>query len=309
MPEIFPIGGGKGGVGKSFIAVNLGALIAKHGYRVVLVDLDLGASNLHTFLGIKSPKGGINSYLIKSINDLEQVATPTPFPNLYFISSVHCSMEIANLYHAQKIKLINAIKALPFDFIVLDLGAGTNFNTLDFFLASDQGVFVCTPEPTSIENAFRFIKAAYLRRLKQIVQLNSFQKIIKQAILESDRRQLGSADIIDMVLKYDPDREEFLRESISRFQFGFIINQFRKNTDVALGKKLEMVCNRHFYSRFKFLGNVDYDERVSESILKRTLFALQYPDTAASSALRWIAREMRHKVPGMGKKQASHENF
>ena len=288
MPEIFPIGGGKGGVGKSFIAVNLGALIARRGYRVVLVDLDLGASNLHTFLGVKNPKGGINSFLVKSVESLEQVAEPTPFSNLSFISSVHCSMEIANLYHAQKMKLINAIKALSFDYIILDLGAGTNFNTLDFFLASDQGIFLCTPEPISVENAFRFIKAAYLRRLKQIIQLDSFQKIIKRADLESDRRQLGNADIIDILLKSDPDRESILREKINRFQFGFIINQFRKNTDPALGKKMEMMCNRHFYSKFRFLGNVHFDERVSESILKRTLFTLQYPDTAASKALRQI---------------------
>jgi len=50
MPRIYPIGGGKGGVGKSFITANLGALLAKQGKRVVLVDLDLGGSNLHTFL-------------------------------------------------------------------------------------------------------------------------------------------------------------------------------------------------------------------------------------------------------------------
>ena len=56
------------------------------------------------------------------------------------------------------------------------------FNTLDFFIASDRGVFVCTPEPTAIENAFRFIKAAYLRKLKKIIQLNSFQKIVKEAV-------------------------------------------------------------------------------------------------------------------------------
>ena len=288
MTEIFPIGGGKGGIGKSFVAVNLGALIASRGYRVVLVDLDLGASNLHTFLGVKNPKGGINSFLVKSVESLDQVAAPTPFSNLYFISSVHCSMEIANLYHAQKTKLINAIKALSFDYIILDLGAGTNFNTLDFFLASDQGIFLCTPEPISVENAFRFIKAAYLRRLKQIIQLDSFQKIIKQAALESDRQRLGSADIIDMLLKHDPDRELLLREKINRFQFGFIINQFRKNTDPALGKKMEMMCNRHFYSKFRFLGNVHFDELVSKSILKRTLFTLQYPDTMASKALRQI---------------------
>ncbi|MDA8139583.1 MAG: P-loop NTPase [Desulfobacteraceae bacterium] len=295
MPEILPIGGGKGGVGKSFVAVNLGALIANSGHRVVLLDLDLGASNLHTLLGIKNPRGGIDDFLSKKAATLEKVAEPTPIANLTFISSLHCSMEIANLFHAQKVKLVSAIKTLPFDFIIMDLGAGTNFNTLDFFLASEKGIFVCTPEPTAIENAFRFIKSAYLRKLKQIINLNAFNKMVKHAVLESGRGDLGSSDIIDIVLKYDPGREMFLRESISRFQFGFIMNQFRKNIAPDIGEKMKAVCNRHFYSKFQFFGNVAFDERVSESVLKKKLFALHYPDTEAAAALKNIAERLSQK--------------
>jgi flagellar biosynthesis protein FlhG len=286
MPEIIPIGGGKGGVGKSFIAANTGALIAKRGYRVVLVDLDLGGPNTHTFLGLKNPKGGMGSYLSKAAKTLEQAAVATPFPNLFFVGSTHCSMEIANLYHAQKLKLINGIKAFSFDFVILDLGAGTNFNTLDFFLISDRGVFICTPEPTSIENSFRFIKAVYLRRLKQNIQLNSYQQILKQAAPDP-------GNIIDTALKYDPKQEMFLRETIRRFQFGFIINQFR-TANAKLGKHVETACNRHFYSTFKFLGNVNFDERVSHSIFKKNLFSLRYPDAAASQALNGICEALIH---------------
>ena len=142
MPEIYPIGGGKGGVGKSFIVASLGALFARQGNKVVLVDLDLGGSNLHTFLGIKNPKNGIDSFLNKKVKALEQVAVPTYVPNLFIISSLHCSIEIANLFHTQKQKIIKAIKKLPFDYILLDLGAGTNFNTLDFFLTSKNGILI-----------------------------------------------------------------------------------------------------------------------------------------------------------------------
>jgi flagellar biosynthesis protein FlhG len=299
MPEIIPIGGGKGGVGKSFIAANAGALIAKRGYRVVLVDLDLGGPNTHTFLGMKNPKGGINSFLSKTVKTLEQAAIPTPFPNLFFVGSTHCSMEIANLYHAQKLKLINGIKALSFDFVILDLGAGTNFNTLDFFLLSDKGVFICTPEPTSIENSFRFIKAAYLRRLKKNIKPDSYQKIIKQA----DHRP---ENIVEIALRYDPKRETLLREVISRFQFGFVINQLRTG-NIILGKHIETACNRHFYSSFNFLGNVNYDERVSDSIFKKTLFTLQYPDAPTSQALEKICEALINGAAGDDKGQERDE--
>jgi flagellar biosynthesis protein FlhG len=156
MPTIYPIGGGKGGVGKSFVTASLGALLASRGKSVALVDLDLGASNLHTFLGVTAPGDGLNRFLDRTESQLERVAADTHIADLCLISSSNCSMEVANLFFAQKVKLINAIRRLPFDYVFLDLGAGTNFNTLDFFLTSQRGVFICTPEPTSIENAFRF---------------------------------------------------------------------------------------------------------------------------------------------------------
>ena len=56
---IHPIAGGKGGTGKSFLAASLGTILAKQGKKILLVDLDLGASNLHTFLGLRKPRGSI----------------------------------------------------------------------------------------------------------------------------------------------------------------------------------------------------------------------------------------------------------
>ncbi len=289
MPIIYPIGGGKGGVGKSFISASLGALIAKRGKTVALIDLDLGASNLHTFLGMPAPTVGLDRFLDKSAPDLENAAVPARITNLFIISSCNCSMEIANLFYAQKIKLINAIQKLPFDYVLIDLGAGTNFNTLDFFLTSSKGVFVCTPEPTSIENTFRFIKAAYLRKLKRLIKQHDFNAQVKTAVLGSDSSVLRAQEIFETVVKYDPDKESFLKERIGRFEFKLILNQFRKSADAELGEKITTVCNRHFYSPFEFWGRVDFDERVIDSIYARKLYIENYPDTTTALKLRQIA--------------------
>ncbi|MBW1754198.1 MAG: hypothetical protein JRJ46_14115 [Deltaproteobacteria bacterium] len=198
-------------------------------------------------------------------------------------------MEIANLFHVQKQKIISAIRNLPFDYVLLDLGAGTNFNTLDFFLTSKEGIFIFTPEPTSIENSFRFIKAAYLRRLKQIIKRNAFTAIVKNAVIGPNNEAMKSHDIIDIVLKHDPVRGELLKDKLSEFKFKFIINQFRKNLDAKLGDKLETVCNRHFYSNFEFLGSINYDERVCDSVIYKKLFVLKYSYTTSSIELKTIA--------------------
>ncbi len=286
MSEIYSIGSGKGGVGKSFITASLGALIARHGKKVALIDLDLGASNLHTFIGIKNPHKGIHQFLNKTANTLDSVTVSTHINNLFFIGSSHCSMEIANLHYAQKVKLIKAVKKLTYDYILIDLGAGTNFNTLDFFLISNKGIVVFMPEPTSIENSFRFIKAVYLRRLKQIIKSHAFNARIKEAIEEIGRNSAHSQDIIETLLRYNPESEDILKESLNKFHFKILLNQFRKNADINLGMKIETVCNKHFYSPFEFLGNVSFDEHVHEAIFKKKLFIKEYPDSTTVEELK-----------------------
>jgi len=245
----------------------------------------------------------LNLFLNKTAQSLESVAVPTPVPNLLLMSSSTCSMEIANLFYAQKIKLINAIKKLPFDYVLIDLGAGTNFNTLDFFLTSSKGVFVCTPEPTSIENAFRFIKAVYLRKIKQLIKRHDFDARVKTAVIDSDSSALKSQDIIDIVLKYDPEKAPLLKRHIGRFQFKMILNQFRKNADTSLGNKIEAVCNRHFYSPFEFWGQVAFDERVIDSIYARKLYITTYPATNTAMELKQIAELLTNHQPALSLRQ------
>ncbi|MGA9178221.1 MAG: P-loop NTPase [Desulfobacterales bacterium] len=297
MAEIYPIGGGKGGVGKSFITASLGALIAKWGKRVVLIDLDLGASNLHTLLGMKSPKIGLNSFLNKTVKNLESAAVPTMIPNLFLISSFHCYMEIANLFYAQKLKIIDSIKKLPFDYILLDLGPGTNFNTLDFFLTSKKGILICTPEPTSIENSFRFIKTVYFRKLKQTMKKNTFDSVLKDPSSDLNGSGINPPDIIETVLKHDPGKEAFLRNTLSEFKFKLIFNQFRNNVDATLGTQFENICNRHFYSIFQFLGNIGYDSRIHDAVFSKILYIHKYPHTQSAADLKKIATQMMSNMP------------
>ncbi len=271
--------------------------MAKSGKKVVLIDLDLGGSNLHTLLGINHQKGGINRFLDKTVKNLENTAVSTFIHNLFFIGSSLCSMEVANLLHAHKLKIINAIQKLSFDYILLDLGTGTNFNTLDFFLTSKQGIFICTPEPTAIENSFRFIKAVYLRKLKQIVKRHSFNSATKKAVVSQNNLETTSPDVIEIVLKYDPDREEFLRNRLSEFNFKFILNQFRKNLDVTMGDKIENLCNRHFYSNFQFLGTVGYDVRIHDAILSKKIFIHRFPYTPPAMDMKKIAEKIINNRP------------
>ena len=293
MSQIYAIGGGKGGSGKSFIAANLGVLLAKKNLKVVLVDLDLGCSNLHTLLGIKNTSTGADQFFNKTFSHLYDVAVPTSISNLSIITTMNCPMEIANLFHAQKLRLINAIKKLPHDLILLDLGAGTSYNTLDFFLTANRGLFIFTPEPTSIENTFRFIKAVYLRKLKQILKQDPFLGLIREMVDKGENRTITSpAQIIGILTGKDPCIGQLLERKLQELPFKLVLNQFRKQTDNVLGEKIAKLCNRYFYSSFQFLGNVGYDERVHDAISSRKIYIVTHPYTLTAMDLQRIAEKM-----------------
>lgn len=300
MSQTCPIGGGKGGSGKSFITANLGVLFAKQGKKVVLVDLDLGGSNLHTFLSLKNPKLGLNDFLNKDYKDLDQVAVPTSVPNLSLISSSNCSHEIGNLFHAQKLKIIRAINNLSYDYILLDLGSGTIFNILDFFLISNKGLFIITPEPTSIENTFQFIKAVYLRKIKHVLKQKAFTSFVRRLQSKTKNTIIRSPmELVEMVAKHDSKKGKLLQDELEKLEFKFIINQFRKETDVTMGSKIEKLCNKHFFAKFRFLGNIRYDERVHDSIYSRSIYMNKYPYSITAVDLQNVAGKITkiHQVP------------
>ncbi|MDR1869058.1 MAG: P-loop NTPase, partial [Treponema sp.] len=163
--RIIPIASGKGGVGKSLVAANLGIALAQAGQRVVLADLDLGASNLHLVLGHQAPHMGIGTFLNNIKSDFTEVIADTDVRGLRFIPGDNEIPGTANLSANQLKSLVKNLLALKedTDILILDLGAGTHQSILDFFLLSNQGIIVSAPAVTAVLNAYVFLKNTVFR--------------------------------------------------------------------------------------------------------------------------------------------------
>jgi flagellar biosynthesis protein FlhG len=104
MAHVWPIGGGKGGSGKSFITSSLGQLSAELGKKTLIIDLDLGAANLHTLVGVPNPEKGLSDFIRRKIPLLQDTVVETPSENLFLISGAHDNFDVANLPYEQKLK-------------------------------------------------------------------------------------------------------------------------------------------------------------------------------------------------------------
>lgn len=293
MAHIWPIGGGKGGSGKSFLASSMGRLLSKSGRKTLLIDLDLGAANLHTMVGVPYPEKSFSDFVSRKVIDLNDAVLPTTFPNLFLISGAHDNLDIANLPYEKKIKTLKSIAKLHYDYIILDLGAGTAFNTLDFFLASRNGIFITTPEPTSIENVYRLMRAIYLRRIRHYFTSTEFKALEKKTKEHwGDDSFKKPENIVSVVKKEYPEKYALIKKDFADFRFKLILNQLRKQDNIMLGEQICKIIKKHLGINVEFAGNIAYDEHVHDAICQRVCFLDRYPHTRAANDLRVLNRKM-----------------
>lgn len=278
--KIWAIGGGKGGVGKSLVTANLSICLSLMGYRVIAIDLDLGGANLHTCLGTKIPEKTLSDYLTKKVRNMSELVTPTLIDNLSIISGAQDDVGVANLKHMQKTKILSRLRELDADFILLDLGAGTTFNTLDFFISADQGILVSLPEPTSIENTYRFIKSVYHRKLKLAEDLLEIGPLIDEAMNAKMTDVASPADLVEKVISVNPEMGHKLKNEIEQITPRLIINQARTQTDIDIGHSMKIISKKYFGINLDYTGYLEYDATVWQSVKKRKPLLMEFPNSA-----------------------------
>ena len=295
--EIIAIGGGKGGVGKSFLASNLGILLAKAQKRTILVDADLGGANLHTCLGVQAPEVTLSDFVNYPHMRIEDVILRTSLDNLLLISGAQDFLGIANPKYSQKMRLLRAIEGINVEYVILDLGAGTTNNTLDFFLLADRGVLVVLPEPTSIENAYRFIKSALFRKLKLLTQDPQVRMVIEKAMDKKNDLGIRSpVDLIEHVHRLDSHLGTLLEDAMGTFRPAIVLNQVRSVSDVRVGWSMQAACEKFFGLKVDFLGYLENDDQVWQSIRKRQPITLNGDSSKSARNLRTISYNLLHDL-------------
>jgi len=294
-PMIWAVGGGKGGVGKSVIATNLGVAVARQGQHCVLVDADLGGANLHTMLGLPLPKAGLSALFNKESASVSDLITPTGIPNLDLISGAHALLDMANPKHAQKLKLIRQLMTIDADVILLDLGAGSSFNVIDFFNTAHNPIMVVVPTPTSIENAYHFLKAALYRRFKEAVAKAEVTELAKQALAEKRTHGIRSPrDLVRYISQEAPEAGLAINTMMAALRPKLIVNQVRREEDQHLADQIAGACRDFFGVIMDPLGAVRNDDRVIASILAKKPLLSSQPNCLFSTILEGMAMRLIH---------------
>lgn len=293
--QVIAVGGGKGGVGKSTIAANLGVVIAKAGKRVVVVDADIGAANLHTILGIRYPGKTLRDFLAKREDDLEKVLLDTACPGLRLLSSASDVLGIAGPNYSERQRLFRAITHLNADVIIFDIAAGTHQRATDFFSLAPDGIIAVEPVPTSLENAFSFLKNLLMRALLR----KFFHDQETTAFIESSSdprttsRVLQFGDLLAKLQERNPHeitefRQQFLGGS---FAVHVLVNSVKSPGEKSIADKFCLIVRQYLMLRIEPLGFLPYEPAMNGAIVESVPFVMKFP-----------ASEYARNIGDMGKK-------
>src|SRR5262245_33898544 len=155
--QVIAVTGGKGGVGKTSVSVNLATALASMGRRVMLLDGDLGLANVDVFLGL-SPRHTM-AHVLKGERTLEEIILESPH-GVHVVPGASGVAELANLSAAGHLGLVQAFSALArrVDTLIVDTSAGISHGVLQFSQAAQHVLIVVCDEPASMTDAYALIK-------------------------------------------------------------------------------------------------------------------------------------------------------
>ncbi|MEK7274254.1 MAG: MinD/ParA family protein [Candidatus Desantisbacteria bacterium] len=180
--KIITVTSGKGGVGKTNLASNLAISFSMLGQRVLIMDADLGLSNVNIITGLIPPPRYNLSHVISGEKDILEVIAHGPC-GIKVITGAVGVTKVANMGTKKRNEFIESLDSLLplFDLIFIDTSAGLSDNVLSFVMSADEVILVTTPEPTAITDAYGMIKAIAAKNedIKVGLVVNRIQNIIE----------------------------------------------------------------------------------------------------------------------------------
>jgi len=206
LKRFWTISSGKGNVGEKALTTSIGVALARLGRSVIAVDADLGGGNLHTYLGIKSPPFTLLDVLQNRAN-LKCALLQTCEPGLRMISFAGEIVGMADPIYSQPEETFQFIENLDAEYILVNLGTGTSFAALDFFNMSHKAIVVISPDRSSMQSAYRFIKRGIYRKIQQGLGCNEYVTMALGEFLRGARaaRPLTMMDFYGLLRKYNPE--------------------------------------------------------------------------------------------------------
>ena len=310
MVQIIPVASGKGGVGKSLLSANLAIALGQQGKKVVLVDLDLGASNLHLVIGQNPSNESLGSWFTEK-SDFKDIIKPTDYQNVSFIAGDSQIPDLTSLKHAQKIKLIRNLKNIDADYLILDLGAGTHQFILDMFLLSPQGIVVSSPAVTATLNGYLFLKNAVFRLFYTTFKRNTPGRELIDSLKKdsASMQKLYIPQLVQALAQVDPQNTKLFVNRMNQFRPRLVMNMIDDPKDADKAQRIKNSCNQYLGLEIDYLGLMYRDLLQDKALASRLPVVVYKPQSLLGQAIYRISDKVIATVPHTFDAEFNPESF
>jgi flagellar biosynthesis protein FlhG len=293
MACVISVASGKGGVGKSVVSVNLALVLARMGKQVVLADLDVGGADAHVMVGLLNPLLTLTDFLNHRIEHLDDLAQRLSIdPNLRIIPGTGDTLATANMTYAQKKRLIRNFQNIRADVIIVDIGAGASYHTLDFFLMADHHITVATPDPTSVLDLYRFIKLAAIRR---VLSMFMMRDVMAEGLANRDYSSVE--EVLDVAGKTDESGRAFAETTLRAFQPTLVLNRVSGRARVNV-LQLRKLLKEYVGGDLTLLGEIPEDPAMEQAVRAYVPVVQHAPSSPAAVALAKTADALAQLLRG-----------
>ncbi|MEI6126395.1 MAG: P-loop NTPase [Pseudomonadota bacterium] len=275
------IGGGKGGVGKTIISVNLSLALSEMGKSVTLFDGDFGNGNCNTLLGITRVDRSLEEYLRRECS-LEAITVSTPYVGLRLVCAAQNKVD--DLLAKERPRLLDDLRLIDSDCLVIDLGAGVSDETLDLYRSADERIVIVTPQFTALQNAYSFIKSAFYFELECA---GSLAAILNTAGADPQRLQA----LVSSLPAGHNARREF-SAVLSRQRFSIVGNMVNGDGDVKIINNLQKVVKDYLHIESTVLGTLETSTDILHSVNRIKPFLALDPVSPQSQEIKWLAARL-----------------
>ncbi|HWV44975.1 MAG TPA: P-loop NTPase [Nitrospira sp.] len=280
MARVISVASGKGGVGKSVVSVNLALVLARKEKQVVLADLDVGGADAHVLVGLLNPPLTLTDFLNHRIERLDDLAQGLSIhPNLRIIPGTGDTLATANMAYSQKKRLIRNFQDIRADVIIVDIGAGTSYHALDFFLMADHHLAVATPDPTSVLDLYRFIKLAAIRR---VLSMFVMRDVMAEKLANRDYSSVE--EVLDVAGKTDESGRSIAESTLKAFQPALILNRVSGRARVNV-PQLKKLLKEYVGGDLTLLGEIPEDPAMEQAVRAYVPVVQHTPASPAAVAL------------------------
>ena len=287
---VWTIGSGKGGVGKSFLAASMGAMLARAGKSVIVVDADLSAPNLHAYLGIKAP-GVTLLDVLEQRSALSDALVSTSEPQMRFVRCVGEELGMADLNCQEQAAIAESLSHLEADHVLIDVGGGASCSVLDFFNLGTESIVVASPDQVSMQSAYGFVKNSIYRRVQKTY--GSHQAV--SAALRQMRQSANAAqartmtDFYDLVRPAAKELAESIAAMVAAYSPLLLVNLAVSEQDQRMAEIIQSAARKFLNVDLRLCGLIPFDAAVRKTPRRASRMDGSAPDGSSARQIRRMA--------------------